>query len=170
MLKAITVLEKAVSDPGRGLPEPIFYYISRTTPMINVDLLVTDPQRGILLAWRDDKHAGIGWHLPGGIIRYRETINQRIHAVALQEIGSPVSCAPGPIAVNQIFADPPKRDRAHFISLLYRCEISSNYRIDNGGRAPTVPGYLAWHNRCPDDLLTLQEIYRPHIDQAISGQ
>jgi colanic acid biosynthesis protein WcaH len=169
LLAAIAVLEEAVDDPGRGLPDPVFYYISRTTPMINVDLLVADLQRGVLLAWRDDRHAGIGWHLPGGIIRYRETINQRIHAVALQEIGLPVDCAPGPIAVNEIFADPPKRDRAHFISLLYRCDLASNYRVNNGNRTPTTPGYLAWHRHCPDNLLNLQEIYRPHIDQAISG-
>lgn len=168
--EAIALLDQAVADPNRGLPDPVFYYISRTTPMINVDLLVADSQRGILLAWRDDEHAGAGWHLPGGIIRYRETINQRIRAVALQEIGSPVEYAPGPIAVNEIFADPPKRDRAHFISLLYRCRISPDYRIDNGNRASTTPGYLAWHLRCPDNLLKLQDIYRTHIDQAISSQ
>jgi colanic acid biosynthesis protein WcaH len=31
-----------------------------------------------LLTWRDDESFGAGWHVPGGIIRYKETAADRI--------------------------------------------------------------------------------------------
>ena len=56
---AVQILVDAVPDPNTGLPDEIFYYISRTTPFINVDLLIKDAQGRTLLAWRDDEHAGL---------------------------------------------------------------------------------------------------------------
>ena len=51
---AIDVLDRSVTDPGLGLPDEVFYYISRTTPLVNVDLLIKDEIGRVLLAWRDD--------------------------------------------------------------------------------------------------------------------
>jgi hypothetical protein len=79
---AISVLVKRVPDPSRGLPEEIFYYISRTTPLINVDLLIKDEKGRTLLSWRDDAYAGKGWHVPGGIVRFKESLETRIRRVA----------------------------------------------------------------------------------------
>ena len=39
---AIKYLKKEVPNPTKGLPEDLFYYISSTTPIINVDLLLKD--------------------------------------------------------------------------------------------------------------------------------
>lgn len=163
----VAALDAAVPAPRLGLPDPVFYYVSRTTPLINVDLLVGDAQRGVLLAWRDDRHSGRGWHLPGGIIRYKERIAERIQQVAQHELGAEVTTRPGPLAVHEIIAEP-QRDRAHFISLLYRCNLDVDYQIDNRGRRPDEPGFLAWHTRCPADLLPWHEIYRPNIDELLT--
>jgi ADP-ribose pyrophosphatase YjhB (NUDIX family) len=161
--QALAALDSAAPDPSQGLPDPVFYYISRTTPLINVDLLVGDRRHGVLLAWRDDRHSGVGWHLPGGIIRYKERIAERVRQVALHELKAEVVARPGPLALHEIIAEP-QRDRAHFISLLYRCDLAPGYQIDNQRRRPDEPGFLAWHPHCPADLLSWHEIYRPYID------
>lgn len=156
---AIKILDKHVQDPSIGLPEEIFYYISRMTPMVNVDLLIKDEKGRTLLAWRDDQYAGKGWHLPGGVIRFRETLETRIRKVAETEIGTPVDFDPNPMAINQIIHN--ERDiRGHFISLLYKCSLSSDFVPENKGLFCTDMGYLMWHGTCPDNLLKFQEIYR----------
>ena len=128
---AIKYLKKEVPNPTKGLPEDLFYYISSTTPIINVDLLLKDKKGRVLLSWRDDKYSGKGWHIPGGIIRFKETIRERIDEVARIEVGTSVdSFNPEPLAINEIF-NKQREVRSHFISLLYRCSISENFVPEN---------------------------------------
>ena len=78
ILEAIKFLKQNVPNPSKGLPEDLFYYISSTTPLINVDLLIKDENGRTLLAWRNDQYIDRkGWHIPGGIVRYKETIEKR---------------------------------------------------------------------------------------------
>jgi len=159
---AVRTLDEAVANPTQGLPDPVFYYISRTTPLINVDLLIKDERGRTLLAWRDDVHAGIGWHIPGGIIRFKETIAERIRQVALREIGTTVSHDPEPAAITEMIHH--DRDlRGHFISLLYRCHIGSDFIPANAGRTPSDAGYLKWHEQCPDNMIVYHDVYRKFI-------
>lgn len=163
VIKAISILEKAVPKPTLGLPDDIFYYISKTTPMVNVDLLIKDENQRTLLSWRDDPCAGKGWHIPGGIIRFKETFDFRIQKVAQLEVGvKEISYDPTPFAVNQIILQDADI-RGHFISILYKCFLSSDFVPENNGLIPFSPGYLEWHDSCPDDLLKLQDIYREFI-------
>ena len=67
--------------PEMGLPEEIFMGVSKMTPITNVDLLLKDSKNRCLLAWRDDEYAGTGWHIPGGVIRYKETMAERVNLV-----------------------------------------------------------------------------------------
>ncbi|MGC9197168.1 MAG: NUDIX domain-containing protein [Syntrophobacteraceae bacterium] len=160
---AIATLMKAVPDPSGGLPDNVFYYISRTTPLVNVDLLIQDEKGRTLLAWRDDRYAGTGWHIPGGILRFRETFEERIGKVAESEIGAFVQFEPAPIAFHQSIHR--ERDiRGHFISLLYKGFLPFSFEPLNKGRAPQDAGYLLWHDRCPVNLLQVQEMYRKFID------
>ena len=162
ILDAISILDKNVDNPTEGLPDEIFYYISRTTPLINVDLLIKDEIGRTLLAWRDDKYAGKGWHIPGGIIRHKETMENRILEVVKNEIGVKVEYNNKPIAVNEmIHLD--KTDRSHFISILYKCFLSSSFVPTNEGLDIDKPGYLMWHDECPKDLLKFHEMYRELI-------
>ena len=73
--KHIEALDKLVPDAKAGLPEDIFLFVSRMTPMVNVDLLIQNEAGETLLAWRDDEYAGKGWHVPGGIVRYKKPLN-----------------------------------------------------------------------------------------------
>jgi colanic acid biosynthesis protein WcaH len=164
---SIATLIEAVPEPSSGLPESLFYYISRTTPLTNVDLLIKDEKGRTLLSWRNDPYAGIGWHVPGGIVRFKEKLETRVQKVAEVEIGTSLSFDPTPIALHQIIHH--ERDiRGHFISLLYKCFLSSTFALVNEGLSPEDAGYLAWHDRCPANLIQVHEIYRKFIDEALA--
>ena len=159
---AVKILDWTAKQPTNGLPDDIFYYISRTTPLVNVDLLIKDQNNRVLLSWRDDEYTGNGWHIPGGIIRYKENIKQRIDEVARTELRASVTCNLEPIAVNEIIADK-QRNRGHFISLLFTCYVNEEYEIENQNLTLSDPGFLKWHQSCPSNLVSWHEIYRDYI-------
>lgn len=159
---AVRTLTEAVPNPSKGLPDEVFYYISATTPLINVDLLIKDELGRTLLAWRDDRYAGAGWHIPGGIIRFRETIAERIRQVALSEIGVGVEHDPEVLCIQEMI-NPNRNVRGHFISLLYNCRLPSTFAPANTGLTAGDAGYLQWHARCPDDMIVYHDVYRKYI-------
>ena len=159
--KAINYLEKQIKDPRIGLPEDIFLFISKLTPLVNVDLLIKDEDGRTLLSWRDDIH-GTGWHIPGGIVRFKEKLETRVLKVAEREIGMPIKFDQKPLAFNQLICN--LNTRGHFISILYKCFLSKNFVIKNDGLTKKDQGYLKWHKNCPDNLIkSHNEIYRDYI-------
>lgn len=160
---AISSVETSMDDATQGLPERVFLFATRITPMINVDLLIRDPQSGILLTWRDDGFIPPGWHIPGGIIRLKETMAGRIKAVARDELEAEVTSSPAPLLVSETIL-PHFRDRGHFISLLFECQLQSPPSGCLRHREGTpLPGQWAWHRQCPVDLVDVQDMYRPLI-------
>jgi len=167
MRALIEQLELFIHDPSEGLPEELFLFISRITPLVNVDLLIKNEQNQTLLTWRDDGYYPASWHVPGGIIRYQETLGERIHAVAATELGATVDYNHSPLAINEIM-QPEFENRGHFISFLFQCRLTSP--LEKSGqyiKGIPLPGQWAWHDTCPDNLITVQEMYRPYIS-AIS--
>lgn len=164
IITAIKEIEKQIGNPGRGLPEDVFLFVSGMTPLVNVDLLIRDKKGRALLAWRDDKYSGTGWHVPGGIIRHREKAGQRIKLTAAKEIGAPVRYDKKPVAINEIILK--QKQRAHFISLLYKCRVREGFVPENKGLCPGRPGYLKWHKKCPRNLIKVQSMYRKYINQG----
>lgn len=163
LTKIIETIESHIPNPSKGLPEEIFFFVSRITPLINVDLLIKNEHSHTLLTWRDDGYS-LGWHVPGGIIRYKETIAERVKAVARNELGVEVEFDPMPLAMNEIM-NTAKRTRGHFISLLYKCRLvtqpTESLRCKNN--SPT-PGEWMWHSSCPDDIISVHDkIYRKFI-------
>ena len=84
----IEVLSSSIKDSREGLPKEVFLFISKLTPIVNVDLLIQDERKRTLLTWRDDGFYAPGWHIPGGIIRFKESTATRIQAVGRQELGA----------------------------------------------------------------------------------
>ena len=82
----IKEVEKQEFDPTIGLPETLFEFATRITPMVNVDLFVRNYKKEILLTWRGGNYYSPGWHIPGGIVRLRESLYDRIELVALKEL------------------------------------------------------------------------------------
>ncbi len=160
--KAIAFLDRKISRPSTGLPEELFLFVSRVTPLVNVDLLIKDKKERILLSWRDDPFAGVGWHIPGSIVRYQERLETRLTKMVENEIAASVEITPEPIAISQII-DYELKTRGHFISLLYKGFIPGNYIPKNNGLSDKDVGYLKWHNTCPSNLIRYHEIYRKYM-------
>lgn len=161
--EAIAIIEAAIANPTEGLPKEVFYFMTRITPSVNVDLLIRDPEGRTLLAWRSDEFAGSGWHIPGGIVRYKESLETRLEEVAKLEIGRPLRFRKAPIAINQIWKK--RETRGHFLSILYECFTDEMVEPNNEGRGPDDAGYLQWHEACPENLIIAhEEVYRSYIE------
>jgi len=159
----VAALDAALGQPSQGLPEALFLLVSRLTPMVNVDLLIRNDAGQTLLTWRHDEFYGPGWHVPGGIVRFKEHFATRIAEVARIELGCAVSFTQPPLALNEIMAT--DRDvRGHFVSLLFECRLTTppDPALNFRGEVP-ISGQWQWHDRCPDNLIRQHEIYRPYI-------
>ena len=159
---AIKTLDSHTDKPEKGLPYDFFMFISRKTPIVNVDLLIKDKEGRTLLAWRNDKYSGAGWHVPGGIIRYKEKMEKRINEVAKLEIGTKVKFNKEPLAINQIILN--QKERAHFISFLFYCAVKDGFVPANKGLKSGDAGYLKWHDKCPADLIKVHKIYKKYMN------
>ena len=161
---AIDILKAKCKNPSHGLPESVFLLLTGLTPMVNVDLLIKDDLGHTLLTWRDDIYYGRGWHIPGGIIRFGETSKARIAAVAKMELGCKVAFETKPIATYENISRQ-RRVRGHFISFLYRCKLVSSplRRLKYQGEE-LKPGMYKFFSQAPENLLTVQNRYRKHID------
>ena len=153
-----------ITSPTKGLPQPVFNFISALTPLVNVDLLVTDEQGRILLAMRDDEFDGMVWHIPGGIIRYRETLEERLQRTAENELGCRVAFEQTPLAVNQLFAE--HTVRGHFISFLYRCTLPKEFVVED--KEQFEHGDLCWFEKCPENFIPCQkEVYARYFKDNV---
>ena len=155
--------------PEQGLGEELFLTVSSLVPIVNVDLLVYNTKGQFLLTKRDDPYCGKGWHVPGGCIRFKETCEERIRKAALGELGiSKLTIHKEPFKVFEIIEHDKRpienqNERAHFITLVYKCVVDDSYIIDNGDRTESDAGYIKWFDSLPDDLLSIQNCYREII-------
>lgn len=165
-------LWKHIDNPEKGLPEEVFRLVASLTPMVNVDLLIHDVEGRVLLSWRDDVQCGNGWHVPGGIVRYKETREQRIVRTALTELGTAVAFDKEPVLIKDIMTE--QTVRGHFITFVYRCYLPRGFRIDNGGKGETETGYLKWHKTFPENMVRgqreLYAAYERRIEKEAGGK
>lgn len=162
--EAVDRVRSLVKDAKAGLPEEVFLLVSQLTPLINVDLLIKSTDGKTLLTWREDKYYGPAWHIPGGIIRFKESIESRIVKVARSELGCQVAALGQPIEVRSLMN--PSRDiRGHFISLTFLCSLITAPDPDRAfTQGSPRNGQWAWHQGAPHALLKQHEPYRKLID------
>jgi ADP-ribose pyrophosphatase YjhB (NUDIX family) len=144
-----------------GLPQHLFDYVSSVTPLLNVDVIVIDRNSNFMLTWRDDGIYGPGWHVPGGIIRFKESIISRINQVCAHEIGINSIVDIRPVDINQIMN--PTRDlRGHFLSILFLARVSfvAN-NIANHAILGIENGERSWFSKPPDIILPQHRRYLP---------
>ncbi len=157
--KAVVELKKAMEtegvDPTRGLPESLFIFSTTLVPVVNVDLFVTNDDHQLLLTWRDDIYYGRGWHIPGGCIRLKEKIEERIEITAENELGVSVEFDPIPMTVRETMENDNRpslsdqNERCHNISLLYRCSVKKGYKL-----ADKINGTpIKWFAEIPNDMI-----------------
>ena len=163
--KFIDEIDTALEGAEQGLPDEVFSFVSSVVPMVNVDLFIQDDAKGVLLAWRNDMDGG-GWHIPGGIVRFKETLHSRIIKTAENELNTRIAFDSDPIQINEIFM--PYQRRGHFISFLYRCYLPDDYSVCNDSKSEMYDGYLKWHDKLPIKLVEGQKCYQEFLEKVIN--
>ena len=166
LAELVARIRSSIGSARAGLPHELFLLVSELTPLVNVDLLVKDERGQTLLTWRHDEFYGPGWHVPGGILRFKEKAETRIAEVARLELGASVRFASEPLLVREVMN--PNRDvRGHFISIVYLCALTSApaERLRQAGAEPRH-GEWRWHDKCPHDVIAQHEAYRQLIDRT----
>lgn len=154
----------AVGNARAGLSNQVFLFVSQLVPMVNVDLLIKNTQGQILLTWREDEFYGPGWHVPGGIIRFKELAATRIQKTAQAELGVSVLVEPNPVCVKEVMAT--NRDvRGHFVSMLYHCTLVGELNLAQTYQQnePNQNGHWQWHDGCPENIIPQHEMYREYM-------
>jgi len=160
---AIEQLQKAMDeegiDPTQGLPQELFHFATSLIPCANIDLFITDDKKRLLLTWRDDEFYGKGWHIPGGCLRLKESLDYRIQETARSEIGTTVFYDKSQFITREGIIDyehpwmTNQLIRSHNISMLFFCHIPDNFCIENISNGELSSGDAKWFECMPEDLL-----------------
>lgn len=72
------------------VPYPVFLAICKSIPIIAIDLALMPDSKHVLLTYRDDDFYK-GWHIPGSVLRYDDSIAKAHQRVASSELGVSIS-------------------------------------------------------------------------------
>lgn len=75
------------------LPTQQWLEVVERTPLVSIDLIVTNARHEVLLGWRNNKPAQHCWFVPGGVVRKGETLQQAFERVLLDELGAQANLA-----------------------------------------------------------------------------
>lgn len=103
----------------KPLTEQDFEKIYSKVPRLCVDLVVKAPN-GIVLSLRSLKTWNNQWHLPGGTVYYKETIEQAVARVARNELGISVKFIK-PIGYIEYPSEEKERGFGWAISIVVLC-------------------------------------------------
>ena len=68
------------------LPKDEFDWIFSRVPRLTVEVVISTPERGVLLSLRDIEPCRDLWHLPGGTVRFGEPLVEAVARVARDEL------------------------------------------------------------------------------------
>src|SRR3989344_2701845 len=94
------------------IPDKDYTFIYNQVPRVCVDLAIKDEHGALLLTRRDiPSYKGL-WHLPGGDIKFKETVAEAANRIAKKEFGVEVRLAraigPCEIMNDDLDADHPR--------------------------------------------------------------
>ncbi len=75
------------------LPQAEFEAIFSRVPRLTVEVVISAPERGVLLSLRETGPCRGLWHLPGGTVRFGEPVRAAVARVAAGELGLTVAVA-----------------------------------------------------------------------------
>lgn len=170
------IMDEEGIDPTKGLPKELFHFATALIPCANIDLFITRGNQ-LLLTWRDDEFYGQGWHIPGGCLRMRETLDNRIQETARNEIGTEVIYDPNSFFTREVMVteDRPwlknQLERSHNISMLFDCRLPDGFKVNNTDADEHMAGYIKWFDQVPPDLLEAHKsLYGDIIDLFFKGE
>src|SRR5947209_6405839 len=84
----------AMPEPERPpgwLPKADFDAIYSRVPRLSVEVVITSPERGVLLLLRNIPPNVGAWHIPGGTVLFGEPAVETVKRVARDELGADVT-------------------------------------------------------------------------------
>ena len=150
----------------KPLGKELFEFCSSIVPVLNVDVLLVNSEGRYLLTWRDDDFYGPGWHVPGGVVRHKETLENRVKQVVKTECGYDkfFELQAYPDLVQEIFSEE-RCVRGHFISLLYTLRGID----DSVSGSLTGPG-RQFFSEVPQNLIVQhQQLYKSYLNENFNS-
>lgn len=164
-------MDEEVVDPTQGLPQELFVFATTLFPCPNIDLFITRGNN-LLLTWRDDEFYGKGWHIPGGCLRLKESLEHRVQQTALNEIGTEVIYDKDHFITREAMVKEYRSElnnqleRCHNISMLFYCQLPCEFEPIISKRKMPFRGDLKWFAHTPENLLEAHRIlYGDIIDK-----
>jgi 8-oxo-dGTP diphosphatase len=87
------------------------------TPVLTVDAVIADPERGVVLIRRGQEPFQGSWALPGGFVEVGETCEAACIREVREETGLEVVVS----SLVGVFSDPARDPRGHTVSAVYLC-------------------------------------------------
>lgn len=145
----IKEIESRIEDPSINLPYELFLFGYRNMAITNVDVFVRHKEKGVLLCWRDDEIFGQGWHIPGRVVRHKNSVEKSVKDCFHAELNIP------DIDFNRLkflgvfdYKDETLAERAHGITLTYELELD-----DLEAEKYPETDEVKWFKGHPQDLL-----------------
>ncbi len=150
-----------VKKPEQGLNYFMFKLASYMLPLVNIELLVYNKEEKVAMSWREkSKDVPIaGWHLPGGIFRIGETLEERVKKTAEKELGVNIDSW-RIIAITETIL-PIRISRRHFISFLIECDF-----IENDS---SLNSEIRFFKEAPDNIIINHKRYVSIISKGRKG-
>jgi colanic acid biosynthesis protein WcaH len=146
-------------SPAAMLDEGDFLNVIRLTPLVSIDLIVTDGNRRVLLGQRRNRPAQDSWFVPGGRVRKGETLDTAFTRVVRDELGiASVQRSSSRLFgvfehyYDDNFAGVPDI-ATHYVALAYSITLSGSVPI---GRFDQHSGY-AW--LLPTEVLSRDDVH-----------
>jgi ADP-ribose pyrophosphatase YjhB (NUDIX family) len=127
------------------LPQADYEEIFRRVPRLTAEVVVCS-ESGVLLARRTSGPCEGLWNLPGGTVRFAETLTDAVHRVALDEIGADVV-----IEDFLGYIEYPSHARQGLdwpVGLAFRTHLV----LSEGHVLSTVADQLEWFTRLPVEM------------------
>ena len=101
-------------------------------PAPTVDVIILDPQRGVVLVER--KNPPLGYALPGGFIEYGESAEDAARREALEETGLTIRLR----GLLGVYSNPERDPRRHTLSVVYVADYDAMDALQAGDDAAAV--------------------------------
>lgn len=140
----------ASDHPPGWLPKAEFDAIYSRVPRLCVEVILHEPERGVLLALRDIPPNIGAWHIPGGTVLYGEPVLDAVRRVARMELGVEVE-------VGELlgYIEYPSHVQAGIdspVGLAFRATVAN----PSGG---DMPDNCAWFAELPPGLYAEQRAF-----------
>lgn len=140
------------SRPPGWLPEEEFHAIYRRVPRLCVEVVIVEPDRGVLLKLRDIPPNVGAWHIPGGTVLFAESIEDAVRRVAADELGLAVE--PEELLGYIEYPSHHQNGLDSPVGLAFRTRRSAQ-----SSDRPDPPDGCEWFTRLPDGLYAEQRAF-----------